>query len=138
MTVIATLLLTMPTALANPWTGEPDADGDGIHSAFDACPYEAEDMDGYQDDDGCPEATRVLFVFTDSDGTALQPTASIEGFGPLPNRRLLPVGLDTGSYTVEARLEGFEPLNASIAVPGGHTHRVALVLRPLGDVALLD
>jgi len=34
---------------------EPDRDGDGIPDAKDACPYEAEDMDGVEDSDGCPE-----------------------------------------------------------------------------------
>ncbi|HJL18528.1 MAG TPA: thrombospondin type 3 repeat-containing protein [Sandaracinaceae bacterium LLY-WYZ-13_1] len=32
-----------------------DADGDGIEDAPDACPSEAEDMDGWEDEDGCPE-----------------------------------------------------------------------------------
>ncbi|MEZ4399802.1 MAG: OmpA family protein [Kofleriaceae bacterium] len=33
-----------------------DPDGDGIVGDADQCPNEAEDMDGYQDEDGCPEA----------------------------------------------------------------------------------
>lgn len=32
-----------------------DADGDGIHADADQCPDKAEDLDGFQDDDGCPE-----------------------------------------------------------------------------------
>ena len=32
-----------------------DADGDGIRDDRDGCPHDAEDRDGYQDDDGCPE-----------------------------------------------------------------------------------
>tara|TARA_R110002073_G_scaffold140253_6_gene290760 strand:+ start:27915 stop:29285 length:1371 start_codon:yes stop_codon:yes gene_type:complete len=32
-----------------------DDDGDGIPNDADACPTEAEDMDGFKDDDGCPE-----------------------------------------------------------------------------------
>ncbi len=32
-----------------------DADADGIPDASDRCPAEAEDKDGYQDDDGCPD-----------------------------------------------------------------------------------
>lgn len=34
----------------------PDPDGDGIVGAADKCPDIAEDKDGFQDDDGCPEA----------------------------------------------------------------------------------
>ena len=32
-----------------------DRDGDGIPDATDQCPDEAEDIDGFQDEDGCPE-----------------------------------------------------------------------------------
>lgn len=32
-----------------------DADGDGIPNGKDACPTEAEDLDGFQDADGCPD-----------------------------------------------------------------------------------
>ncbi len=34
---------------------EGDSDGDGIDDAVDACPEEAEDFDGFEDEDGCPE-----------------------------------------------------------------------------------
>ncbi|HLT31699.1 MAG TPA: OmpA family protein [Myxococcaceae bacterium] len=33
----------------------PDADGDGIPDHLDKCPNAAEDMDGFEDDDGCPD-----------------------------------------------------------------------------------
>lgn len=39
-----------------------DTDGDGIWDEKDKCPTEAEDKDGFQDDDGCPEPDN------DSDG----------------------------------------------------------------------
>lgn len=32
-----------------------DSDGDGLLDPDDKCPHEAEDKDGYQDDDGCPD-----------------------------------------------------------------------------------
>lgn len=32
-----------------------DYDGDGIFGIYDKCPYDAEDFDGYQDLDGCPD-----------------------------------------------------------------------------------
>lgn len=40
------------------WQGifrEPDTDGDGIIDKLDKCPKEAEDKDGFQDEDGCPD-----------------------------------------------------------------------------------
>jgi len=36
--------------------GEPgDSDGDGILDPYDKCPDQAEDRDGFQDNDGCPD-----------------------------------------------------------------------------------
>ena len=32
-----------------------DSDGDGIPDRFDKCPYEPEDWDGFEDEDGCPD-----------------------------------------------------------------------------------
>ncbi len=32
-----------------------DTDGDGIPDAIDKCPYQPEDKDGFQDEDGCPD-----------------------------------------------------------------------------------
>ncbi len=43
-----------------------DTDDDGIVNSKDACPTEAEDPDGYQDDDGCPE--QETHKDTDNDG----------------------------------------------------------------------
>lgn len=36
-------------------SGDPDADGDGVVAGADQCPELAEDADGVQDSDGCPE-----------------------------------------------------------------------------------
>lgn len=41
-----------------------DSDGDGLLGAADRCPTEPEDKDGFQDDDGCPDADN------DGDGVA--------------------------------------------------------------------
>ena len=43
---------------------DDDPDKDGIIGANDKCPNEAEDMDGFQDDDGCPD------LDNDGDGVA--------------------------------------------------------------------
>lgn len=32
-----------------------DSDGDGIPDRFDKCPFEPEDWDGFEDEDGCPD-----------------------------------------------------------------------------------
>ena len=36
-------------------SGPKDTDGDGINDDVDKCPNEAEDKDGFQDEDGCPD-----------------------------------------------------------------------------------
>ncbi|MEZ4364287.1 MAG: OmpA family protein [Kofleriaceae bacterium] len=36
-------------------TPETDDDGDGLFGAQDACPTQAEDRDGFEDEDGCPD-----------------------------------------------------------------------------------
>ncbi len=47
----------------------PDADGDGIPDASDACPAEPEDFDGFEDEDGCPEPGPFPPGCEDVDGT---------------------------------------------------------------------
>jgi OOP family OmpA-OmpF porin len=37
-------------------SGPNDTDGDGLTDDVDKCPNEAEDKDGFQDEDGCPDA----------------------------------------------------------------------------------
>ncbi len=37
------------------WLGERDGDGDGIPNRTDKCPDRAEDVDGFEDEDGCPD-----------------------------------------------------------------------------------
>ena len=37
-----------------------DSDGDGIEDRLDDCPDDPEDMDGFEDDDGCPEPDNDL------------------------------------------------------------------------------
>jgi len=44
--------------------GSSDDDGDGIKNSQDACPQQAEDFDGYEDLDGCPD------LDNDGDGIA--------------------------------------------------------------------
>jgi outer membrane protein OmpA-like peptidoglycan-associated protein len=48
-------LLEMYLGLTIYFGGNKDKDDDGILNDVDACPEVAEDMDGFQDEDGCPE-----------------------------------------------------------------------------------
>ncbi len=51
------LLWGLSFSIGFPAQTPPDADpdGDGIKGAADKCPNQAEDMDGFEDTDGCPE-----------------------------------------------------------------------------------
>ena len=69
--------------------GGIDTDGDGIPDAQDLCPTEAEDKDGFEDEDGCPDP--------DNDQRrhprqARQVPERAGGQGRLPGRRRLPRG----------------------------------------------
>lgn len=43
-----------------------DRDGDGFPDSRDRCPYRAEDKDGYEDEDGCPDLDNDRDGFVDS------------------------------------------------------------------------
>lgn len=45
---------------------DDDADHDGVRGAADACPSEPEDLDGFEDADGCPEADNDKDGVTDA------------------------------------------------------------------------
>lgn len=50
MTVLLLALLFAPPVLAG-----SDGDGDGVLDGADACPTQPEDLDGFEDGDGCPD-----------------------------------------------------------------------------------
>lgn len=55
-----------------PTTGPKDLDGDGLVDSEDACPEIPEDMDGWEDTDGCAEPTQVTVNVVDTDGMAVE------------------------------------------------------------------
>lgn len=81
----------------------PDADGDGIIDAEDACRLEAEDVDGVLGGDGCPDPTpRVLIDLLSGAGTPLEGRLRVrQGDKDLGTR---PAGqrweLEAGEYVV--------------------------------------
>jgi outer membrane protein OmpA-like peptidoglycan-associated protein len=60
--------------------GCPDTDGDGIVDSLDKCPATAEDVDSFQDEDGCPD------LDDDADGIADVSDACAREAGPADNR----------------------------------------------------
>ncbi len=57
-----------------------DSDGDGISDDIDRCPLDPEDLDGFQDEDGCPDPD------DDGDGIVDKLDACPNTPGPLSNR----------------------------------------------------
>jgi hypothetical protein len=63
--------LWLLVGLAAPaWAQDVDTDGDGVPDAGDKCPSSAEDRNGYQDEDGCPDERirKLLEIRPDQDG----------------------------------------------------------------------
>jgi len=59
---------------------EADTDGDGIPDSKDRCPFDAEDKDGFQDDDGCPDSDN------DKDGIVDEIDKCPDQAGPASNQ----------------------------------------------------
>src|SRR5690606_33335896 len=51
---------------------QEDPDGDGRVDAFDRCPLEPETVNGFKDEDGCPDALAVVtLALVDAEGLAV-------------------------------------------------------------------
>ncbi|HEX2878742.1 MAG TPA: transporter [Polyangiaceae bacterium] len=57
-----------------------ERDGDGILDADDACPTASEDMDGYEDQDGCPDADNDGDSITDDADKCINDSEDLDGF----------------------------------------------------------
>ncbi len=73
-------LVEMYLGLTFYFGGNKDKDGDGILNDDDACPEEAEDMDGFQDEDGCPDPDNDADGFADADDQCPDEAEDMDGF----------------------------------------------------------
>ena len=60
--------------------GATDPDQDGIFADADQCPDQAEDTDGFQDDDGCPEPDNDGDQILDPDDLCPLDAEDVDGF----------------------------------------------------------
>jgi len=85
-------LMGVPTfrILAGLTFGSPavpqDLDGDGITGKDDQCPNEPEDIDGFEDEDGCPEPDNDNDGVPDTDDACPMVAADTEDGCPIPDR----------------------------------------------------
>jgi len=111
-----------------------DQDLDGLDDHQDSCPLQAEDADGWADDDGCPDATpRVSMVFQEEDGTPIYGVEiSLKGsMGEQQGSGVLNFELQPGSYALYAQAEGYHPLQAEVVVPDQPELQLVHELAPL-------
>lgn len=104
-----------------------DRDGDGIPDVADACSTAAEDVDGFEDADGCPDPLHpVTIEAVGADGAPL-PRARIElqpGAQPDPTSGVLE--LHPGRYVAVIEAPGHAPAEHAFTVPTAGPVVVAL------------
>ncbi|MGC3996588.1 MAG: OmpA family protein [Anaeromyxobacter sp.] len=124
-----------PTALGCP----ANRDGDGLDDPLDRCALDAEDLDGFQDEDGCPDADNDGDGVVDRSDACPNTPGSVETRG-CPSTDAdgdgVPDGEDRCPQAFGAQPEGCPRLSALVEV-----HRDRLVLaQPIaftgGDVQL--
>lgn len=112
----------------------PDRDLDGIVDRDDWCPDTPEDVDGFDDWDGCVDApTTVVLELTDPDGQPVEGlTVVLDG----PERHEIEPGqrvvtLHPGTYTLQASADGYVPIHEQVIVDtqGGRTIARPMVAR---------
>ena len=116
-----------------------DSDLDGLADTVDGCPTRPEDLDEYQDRDGCPEPTALRVRAVDEGGNPVT-TAELRlsgggiaegGTGQLETE------LFGGSYEVEAAAAGFKTTTAVVTVPDGKPYDAVVTLVPAATTGLV-
>ena len=106
-----------------------DRDGDGINDDLDLCPDQAEDFNGIDDSDGCPDGnltpTRIRIM--DQAGNQIADTVLTLVAGPEAGSFTLGSGemmrsLSPGEYQVTAEAKGFRKASFILEVPEGTSH----------------
>jgi hypothetical protein len=111
----------------------PDQDFDGIPDRDDHCPTEAEDPDGYADDDGCNDRSYTAdFTVLGTDDASLDATITLDG----PDRVVLQPGdrvatLHPGTYQARAEVDGYETWTGPIEIQPRQGDRFTIRVAPI-------
>lgn len=125
---------TLP-ALKGSARDEADTDADGIPDSKDLCPNQAEDMNGKNDSDGCPDAglTPTTITVIDTQGRKITGAAVDLTDGPENGRYILQSGYFTrsippGPYSVHAGAEGYGDVRDRMVVPDAERYEKTITL----------
>ncbi len=117
----------------------PDGDLDGLLDRDDGCPSEAEDPDGYEDWDGCPDPEyTVQFTVRDPAGRALDALIVLDG----ADSQRLDAGdsyatLHPGLYRVVAQVDGYQPWTGELEVAAEQGQQLQIEVTPrLGGIRI--
>ena len=110
----------------------PDRDKDGVADGVDTCPDVPEDIDTFEDADGCAELARVTVLVSDTDGVALPDAVWKVATGTASGKSGANAELPAGN--TEFSTDG---ATVSALVPPGGTSTVELKLpAPRGSLAV--
>ncbi len=99
---------------------EGDNDRDGLVNRMDQCRTEAEDVDGYRDDDGCPDpAARVLVRLLGPDNEPIEGVKSeiYTPGGVVEGTSEVSFDAHPGSYRFTGWAMGYQDLDTMIEIP---------------------
>ena len=113
-------------------SGDTDGDGDGVVDAFDECPAEPEDGDGYRDDDGCPEDVQLAVHIQDPTGATVQGAFTFLRCGDFETRLSANavVEVKPGRCEVSVAAPGWTFASDTLVITDGPPDDRAIVLQP--------
>ncbi len=115
-----------------------DRDGDGLWDKVDGCPEQAEDIDRYKDDDGCPDPTTKVRVIVQNHvgDTVFEARSSLQTeVGPRDAGGEFELQMHPGEYLLKVDAPRYAPYGGVVVVPEAAEKEVKVQLQPLfGEV----
>ena len=118
-----------------------DSDNDGIADEDDLCPDQPEDKNGVDDEDGCPDGewTPTSLFVVEPQGALIAGSRLELIFGPDSGEWVVESGeltraLLPGTYEINVKAEGYEPLQTAVGVPFDTNFEYRLNMTPLADL----
>jgi len=122
------------------WEPGDDDEEEPLTVVRDECPDEEEDLDGYQDEDGCPDPTVVGVRVVDAEtGDPIEVVRVIVRGGGERVSGTTPFEqpFDPGTYRIRARATGYEPKEIEWVVQGGEPVEAVIELVPLPEQTII-